>query len=175
MERRRCAACSQVSRRRSQARGQRYCGSPGCRRERRRRWQRDKRGSDPDYRHNQARAQRAWAAAHPDYWRHYGLSHPEYCERNRVQQRQRDRRGQCCAGEPDREGAGGLAKMAPSEPILPMLSGIYRMVPATATGLANMASWTVKITVLSRGYGSFAEARRILQREDSIGPRDPPC
>jgi len=150
-------------RRRSQVPEQRYCGLPGCRRERRRRWQRDKRRGDPDYRHNQAQAQRAWVETHPDYWRDYRLSHPEYCERNRAQQRQRDRRR-----------AAGLAKMAPPGPILPVSSGIYRMVPATATDLAKMAPWTVKITVLSAGYGSFAGARRILQREDSIGPRGPP-
>ena len=161
MERRRCAACGEVFRRRSQVQEQRYCGSPGCRQERRRRWQRDKRRGDRDYRHNQTQAQRAWAAAHTDYWRNYRLTHPEYSERNRLQQRQRDRRRR----------RGELAKMAPSEPILPVPSGIYRMVPAA---LAKMAPWTVKITVLSKGYGSFAGADGILQREDSIGPRGPP-
>jgi len=164
MGRRRCAACGRVFRPRSQVREQRYCGLPACRRERRRRWQSNKRRGDADYRHNQALAQRAWAAAHADYWRHYRQSHPAYRERNRLQQRQRDRRR-----------AVGLAKMAPSEAILPVSSGIYQMVPATASDLAKRAAWTVKITVLSKGYGSFAGARRILQREDSIGPRGPPC
>lgn len=163
MGRQRCAACGRVFRRCSQVREQRYCGLPACRRERRRRWQSRKRRSDADYRHNQALAQRAWAAAHADYWRNYRLTHPEYGERNRVQQRQRDRRR-----------ATALAKMAPSEPILPVDSGIYRMVPATAPDLAKMVAWTVKITVLSKGYGSVAGAGRILQREDSIGSRGPP-
>jgi hypothetical protein len=152
MGRQRCAACGRVFRRRSQVREQRYCGSPGCRRERRRRWQSSKRRSDADYRHNQALAQRAWSAAHADYWRNYRLTHPEYGERNRVQQRQRDRR----------RVAARLAKMAPSEPILPVESGIYRMVPATAPDLAKMAAWTVKITVLSKEYGSVAGTGRIL-------------
>jgi hypothetical protein len=163
MGRRRCAACGRVFRRRSQVREQRYCGSPACRRERRRRWQSRKRRSDADYRHNQALAQRAWAAAHADYWRNYRLTHPEYGERNRVQQRQRDRRR-----------AATLGKMAPSEPIWPVESGLYRMAPATEPDLAKMAAWTVKITVLSKGYGSVAGAGRILQREDSIGSRGPP-
>ena len=82
MKRRRCAACGEVFRRRSQVPEQRYCGSPGCRQERRRRWQRDKRRANRDYRHNQTQAQRAWAAAHTDYWRNYRLTHPEYSERN---------------------------------------------------------------------------------------------
>jgi hypothetical protein len=163
MGRQRCAACGRVFRRRSQVREQRYCGSPACRRERRRRWQSSKRRSDADYRHNQALAQRAWAAAHADYWRNYRLSHSGYVERNRVQQRERDRRR-----------AAALAKMASSEPILSVDSGIYRMVPASAPDLAKMAAWTVKITVLSRDYGSAAGAGGILQREDSIGSRGPP-
>jgi hypothetical protein len=152
-----------VFRPRSQVQEQRYCGLPECRRERRRRWQSNKRRSDADYRDNQALAQRAWAAAHADYWRSYRQTHPAYGDRNRLQQRQRDRRR-----------AATLAKMAPSEPILPVESGIYRMVPATAPDLAKMAARTVKITVLSKGYGSVAEAGRILQREDSIGPRGSP-
>lgn len=163
MERRRCAACGVVFRRRSQVKEQRYCGSPGCRRERRRRWQRHKR-NDADYRYNQGRAQQVWAGAHADYWRHYRLSHPAYVERNRLQQRQRDRQRRVAE----------LAKMASSEPILPVDSGIYRILPATATELAKTAPWTVRITVLSKGYGSFAGTNGILQREDSIGPRGLP-
>jgi hypothetical protein len=46
MERRRCAACEQAFRPRSQSPGQLYCGQAACQRERRRRWQRDKRQRD---------------------------------------------------------------------------------------------------------------------------------
>jgi hypothetical protein len=47
---------------------------------------------DPDYRDNQARAQRAWSERHREYWREYRGSHPEYRERNRQQQRVRNAR-----------------------------------------------------------------------------------
>ena len=69
MERRRCAACEQAFRPRAQSPGPLYCGQAACQRERRRRWQRSKRQRDEDYRANQARAQRIWAADHRDYWR----------------------------------------------------------------------------------------------------------
>ena len=94
MERRHCAGCGRAFRPCSQVPGQRYCGTPGCQRERRRRWQQAKHASDADYRENQARAQRAWAQNHSEYWREYRRLHPEYCERNRnaARQRQRDRR-----------------------------------------------------------------------------------
>jgi hypothetical protein len=94
MEIRRCAAGGHAFRPRPQVPQQRYCSAAACQRERRRRWQREKRESDPDYCENQARAQRAWAQNHSEYWREYRRLHPEYCERNRnaARQRQRDRR-----------------------------------------------------------------------------------
>lgn len=39
---------------------QTYCSKPDCQKERRRQWQKSKRQSDPDYRDNQSRAQKAW-------------------------------------------------------------------------------------------------------------------
>ena len=107
MERRCCAACEQAFRPRAQSPGQLYCGQPACQRERRRRWQRSKRQRDEDYRANQARAQRVWAADHRDYWRKWRAAHPEYAERNRVAQRRRDGERQ----------ASRLAKMDASPPI----------------------------------------------------------
>ena len=90
MERRRCAACEQAFRPRAQSRGQLYSGQAACQRERRRRWQRNKRRRDEDYRANQVRAQRVWAADHRDYWRKWRAAHAEYTKRNRLAQRRRD-------------------------------------------------------------------------------------
>jgi hypothetical protein len=50
---------------------QTYCSKPGCQKERRRKWQKNKLKSDPDYRDNQLRAQKAWTDRNPDYWRQY--------------------------------------------------------------------------------------------------------
>jgi len=71
MESRRCRCCGHAFRPRAQSPQQRFCSASACQRERRRRWQQAKRASDPDYRDNQARAQRAWAASHRDYWAEY--------------------------------------------------------------------------------------------------------
>ena len=92
MDRRRCAACRKVFTVRAQTPQQRYCSAPGCQRERRRRWQREKRRSDPDYRENQRQAQQRWASSHREYWRRYRAEHPEYTAANRIGQRERDRR-----------------------------------------------------------------------------------
>ena len=131
MESRRCAACGQAFRPRSRVPQQRYCGAAACRRDRRRRWQRAKRESDADYRENQARAQRAWAQNHRDYWRAYRLTHPQYCESNRkaARQRQRDRRRAAVAA--------ALAKMDASTAGTPVPSGTYRLVPAAEDRTIN--------------------------------------
>jgi hypothetical protein len=89
MEFRQCKACRQPFRRRPQNPDQCFCSADACQRERRRRWQAAKRQSDPDYRENQKRAQKAWAERHPDYWRAYREQHPEYVARNRARQRER--------------------------------------------------------------------------------------
>jgi hypothetical protein len=139
METKRCSACDHTFRPRPQTPHQRFCSDPACQRERRRRWQLEKRGTDPDYQDNQARAQHAWAERHPDYWDVYRQAHPEYVERNRARQHDRDA-GRAC---------GRLAKMDASLPVCPLASGTYRLRPVVAGNLAKMDVWTVKITVIS--------------------------
>jgi hypothetical protein len=107
---------------------------PACQRERRRCWQRVKRQNDPDYQDNQARAQRAWQKRNPDYWRDYRREHPQYRERNCSQQRERNARRRECL----------IAKMDASTPVFPVPSGIYRIGPLPATGIAKMGAWADK-------------------------------
>src|SRR3989304_8781704 len=117
-----------------------YCSSPECQRERRRRWQKARPQSDPDYRDNQSRAQQSWAERHPDYWREYRRTHADYRERNRALQHERDARR--------RERV--LAKMDVSTRDSPVPSGIYRLSPVTRGDLAKMDAWMVRITVVSK-------------------------
>jgi hypothetical protein len=164
MQCRRCAACGQGFRPRAQNPHQRYCGMAACQRERRRCWQKSKLQSDGDYRANQAQAQRAWAGGHGDYWRAYRSAHPEYTDRNRLEQRRRD-----C-----RRRAARLAKMDASTSDHPVPSGTYRLVAAVDGDLAKMDAWTVKISVISREYEHGGEVGAILQREDVMGAIGPP-
>jgi len=159
MEIRRCVACGQGFRPRSQIPLQGYCAEPACQRKRRRRWQRAKRQSDPDYQDNQARAQRAWQKRNPDYWREYRREHPQYRERNRGQQRERNARR--------REHL--IAKMDVSTSVFPVPSGIYRIRPVPTTGIAKMDAWAVEITLLSAPYDRSVDVSGLLQREDVMG------
>ena len=149
MERRRCAACGEAFRPRSQVPDQMYCSGSACQRTRRRRWQQAKRQSDADYRENQARAQRAWVQRHRDYWRAYRRTHPQYCESNRLAARRRQ-------GE-RRRGAAQFAKMDASTAFSPVPSGTYRLVPASAGEFAKMDAWIVEMTLISRTYEDAKE------------------
>ncbi|GAC1315587.1 MAG: hypothetical protein NVSMB28_00340 [Collimonas sp.] len=135
MDIRSCAACGEMFQPRPQALQQCYCSEKECQRARRRRWQRDKLKLDPDYQDNQARAQQAWSNRNSNYWREYREAHPEYVERNRTQQRERNPRP-----EPAE-----IAKMDASIPTIPLPSGIYRLSLVAPDGIAKMDVWTVEI------------------------------
>ena len=140
MNGRRCAACGECFRPCPRVEDQNYCGKEECRRARRRRWQRAKRREDSDYRDNQGRAQRAWAAEHSAYWQAYRSGHPDYEQANREKQRQRD----------GRRRATHLAKMDSIGTFSSVPSGTYLLVPKGEEKLAKMDSIVVEITLLSK-------------------------
>jgi len=149
MGRKRCAACRDRFMPRRNVPDQQYCSKPQCQRERRRRWQREKLRQDPDYRANQAAAQQRWRERNPDYWRHYRQTHPEYTARNRIKQRERNRRQGLAATGPSPP---GVAKMDAYPDKRPIASGTYRLIPVTGPGIAKMDAYLVKMQVLSDGY-----------------------
>lgn len=134
-----CEACGRLFTPRPQTPHQAYCSSPECQRERRRRWQQAKRRDDPDYRDNDSRSGKAWAAAHPDYWKRYRYGNPAYADRNRNLQQKRNQkiRPQEIANE-------DVSRQSNSPP-----SGRYRLVLISEDGIANGDAWIVEIAVLS--------------------------
>jgi hypothetical protein len=141
MRSQRCACCGQLFQPRAQTPQQTYCSLIACQRERRRLWQRSRRQNDADYRENQAQAQRAWAADHPDYWKTYRASHPEYVERNRTLQHTRDAQ--------QKQASSDLAKMNASTYGTPPPDGVYQIRRVTRDDLAKEDAWTAEITLLS--------------------------
>jgi len=105
---------------------QQYCSNHECQRARKRIWQKQKLGKDPDYCENQNASQKAWRARHTEYMREYRKRSPGYAERNRSQQRERNNR---------------LRNRSPSPPSLPEKSSslIVKMDELHA-GLANILS-----------------------------------
>ena len=145
MEERRCAACGEAFRPCPRVRDQTYCGKEECRRTRRRRWQRAKRQQDADYRDNQARAHRAWAAENSIYWQAYRSGHPEYVQADRdgAKRRKRDR-GQRAVE------ASGFVKMDSIGAFSSVPSGTYLLLSQEEEKFVKMDSIMVKITLLSK-------------------------
>jgi hypothetical protein len=118
---------------------QRYCGSADCRRARKRTWQKQKLASDPDYRENQAAAQRVWCKKNRDYWRRYRKTHPACLEQNRLRQRERNRQRRM------------IAKMDEQGMKTAIASGRYRLIPLYGK-IAKMDELIVEIGVVARKY-----------------------
>ncbi len=72
---------------------QKFCGDVSCQRARKRQWQRKKLSSDTNYCAEHRKSQQTWRKHYPAdlYQRNYRANHPEYVERNRVQQGVRNR------------------------------------------------------------------------------------
>jgi len=83
------------------------------------------------------RAQQAWSHRNPDYWRNYRESHPEYAERNRALQLERNAKAL----------ARHDAKMDASGPVIPLPSGVYHLSLVTDAEIAKMDVWIVEIRV----------------------------
>ena len=127
---------------------QRYCGDPECQKARKRKWQKGKLAGDPDYRANQAEAQRQWRSRNRGYWREYRRRNPAYTEANRIRQRERNRR---------RRAGSGIAKMDELKEKTVIRSGRYRLVPLGGGGIAKMDALIVEIGVIPEGCRMGAE------------------
>jgi len=129
-------------------RDQQYCSNPQCQKARKRRWQKEKLLKDSDYQANQAEAQRQWRSRNKDYWREYRRKNPAYTEKNRLDQRERNRR---------RRSGSGIAKMDEQKVKTLIPSGRYRLVPFCNPGIAKMDELIVQLAVISGDCGFQVE------------------
>jgi len=143
-----CLNCRRPLPHLSRGKNQQYCQEMICQRARKARWQRIKMGSDADYREYQHKAQCAWRAKNPDYWRQYRADNEAY--RRREQQRQYRRRHPQASpppfsGEPSLQQP-GVARMDASTPIKP---GTYKMqMVGDSAGVAKMDTILVQLIVV---------------------------
>jgi len=142
-ERRKCKHCGQLFSNRPQNPNQQYCSEPDCQRARKRIWQQRKLLADPDYHANQRDAQSRWQEKNPDYWSKYRKDHPDYVERNRARQRERNRRRRQDSCRPV------IAKMDASMPESSINSGRYLLSMVDGGMIAKMDALIVEINVIS--------------------------
>ena len=106
----------------------RYCNKKDCQRVRRRFWQRQKMKADPQYQADQRESQQCWIEQNRDYWRRYRNRHPEYGERNRLLQKERDQERR----------SDNLAKMDSLKRDCLVKPGSYYLIPDRPEDLAKM-------------------------------------
>lgn len=139
----RCKACGEDFRPHPQVPMQTYCSTSECQRERRRRSQQKKRLDDPNYLGNDSDYNKYWATKNLDYWKRYRESHPDYVDRNRQMQQNRNQKQRDAK----------IAKVDVSALNFSLPSGRYRLTPVTGHEIANEDSWIVEITALSAPCG----------------------
>jgi uncharacterized protein with WD repeat len=139
MEQKTCNACGRTFAPRPQTPHQTYCNHPECQRERRRRWQQQTRQGDSDYRDNDIRTSKTWAAENPEYWKRYRDENPAYVERNRNLQQQRNQKQRTTV----------IANEDVSHVLITPPSGRYRMAQILEDGAIDGQTWIVEITTLT--------------------------
>ncbi len=147
--------CGRVFTLNPRVKDQRYCSRAECQKERRALWHKRKIMTDRDYKRNQDAAQQLWRKTRPDYWRNYRKLHPEYTERNRVLQRERNRKargGQGGAAPP----VGMIAKM---DSLTNVKSGTYHLIPVVSGVIAKMDSLIVQLSIIPAGYGNAVDCK----------------
>ena len=134
-----CACCNKTFIPLPTVRNQQYCSEAQCQKTRKKRWQKIKLVTDNGYRENQSDARKEWGKKNGDYWKKYRERNPAYTARNRLLQRERNRR---------KRGPSVIAKMDELTPRKTIASGRYRLVPV----IANMDELIVEIGVISAGF-----------------------
>ena len=110
---------------------QQYCSNSECQKMRKRKWQKEKLANDPEYRDNQAAAQKDGAAGIKVTGRSTGRGTLPMRERNRL----------CTEGaEPAKRSKSQIAKMDESGAKTIIASGRYRLVPLYNGGLQRWTS-----------------------------------
>ena len=133
---------------------QSYCSKSSCQKARKRAWHQAKMESDQDYQRNQADTQTRWSRGHPEYWKAYRETHPDYTSRNRLAQRERNQRRRHKENQL-------IAKMDESNPTNSeksfenkLIHGTYLLTHLDESGIAKMDEWKVKIVEIKDDYTS---------------------
>ncbi len=102
--------------------------------------------TDPDYQANQRDCQKRWRKQNKDYWRKYRALNPAYRERNRLMQKERDRKRR----------PGNLAKMDALSPFFLVKPGSYYLLPE-GKNLAKMDALAQKVILIPSTYANLAK------------------
>lgn len=140
----RCVNCGTKFLPAPQVPNQIYCSKQNCQKERRRQWQKNKLQSDPDYRDNQYRAQRAWSERNPDYWRQRRTGSTNYGNRIPSQQVYNTRKNKNSSIKMDALNSSSNLRKA-------LKDGIFSLRVIAEPVDEKMDSWIVELSSISAG------------------------
>jgi hypothetical protein len=153
MQRLRCAHCNDLFTPAPQVPKQTYCSKPNCQKERRKQWQKKRLQSDPDYRANQSRAQKAWTEKNPHYWRELRQTGPDYGNSDPVEQ-----------DFLDPEVLKSSIKMdsltAPQNLKKSLFDGVFRLKVLAEPRNVKMDVWIVELSIIHAGYSPISDSSR---------------
>ena len=152
-QKRRCKNCRSFFEVCTKVKKHAYCKKEVCQKARKKKWQKRKIADDQTYRQDQKEAQKIWLNKRPGYWKRYRASHPEYTQRNRKKQKDRNRsvKVHTAAKSSFRE----IAKMDALTDKKHVLSGRYRLIPLCEEKIAKMDALIVEIGVIKDDYKNF--------------------
>ncbi|MFZ0928804.1 MAG: hypothetical protein WAN11_09395 [Syntrophobacteraceae bacterium] len=150
-----CAHCGRLYDVNTRVKNQLYCGDKDCQRARKRKWQKDKLATDPDYKANQRACQIEWHKQNPGFYREYRRKHSGYRKRNTLMQRCRNARTRV------------IAKMDALELDPVHKPRVFYLLPLVAT----MDALPQKVLLFSMRYGRDD----LIAKEDSIASQVSAC
>ena len=142
MKRRKCKHCGRSFVISARHPDQKHCTQKECQRARKNDWQRRKLASDEDYRNDQAACKTEWLKHNTGYWKQYRKKNPEYAQRNREKQRERNINRRQRSDGPI---ASSVAKMDAKNQQRTLISGYYKLIPVTDIPVANIEPIIVRI------------------------------
>lgn len=144
-----CQHCGKVLPRNPRVKNkQNYCSGNACQQARKQKWDMIRYNSDRTYRHKRLSSQKAWRKKCPShaYQKGYRERHPEYENRNRELQRNRNEKRKKCYH-------GGIGDMIVNTDALftqPRFDGTYALMQVTNEGkIVNTDALMVRMQVLS--------------------------
>ncbi len=153
MQRLRCVNCNGLFTPAPQVPKQTYCSKPNCQKERRKQWQKNRLQSDPDYRANQSRAQKAWTEKNPNYWRELRQTGLDY--------------GNSDPAEQDFLKQGSLKPSIKMDPLnapqnlqKALFDGVFRLKVLAQPRIVNMDVWIVELSSIHAGYSPILDSSR---------------
>jgi len=144
----RCKHCGKIFKRNPRLKSsQRYCYEVACQQERKNTWERVKIKTNESYRQRRQASKRRWRKQHSahTYQRQYRERHPEYIDKNREKQQQRNTRRK------DLQESAMIVKTDALSQQRPINPGLYALLPWDNRGMEKIVktdALMVQLTVL---------------------------